>query len=207
MNEEYDTFEKYWEKVQRTALIELKETEEYAEEDGLSEHQIASSAADYAVDCSDLVRNHPRTVIYHCDNGMYDSGYDGYLRGVEFENNDPRDMVRQLACAGFYNDVKTVIDRILEAREDLGTANRLIEGTLWSEGVEAEYEYESGLIEPEYHTYKFEHISEGEWRVFDPNGVAFEVISPRVMVDDATVPVQRLKLKLDNLCARRQRLL
>jgi hypothetical protein len=207
MSDTYGTFEEYWEKVQRTALTELEETEEYAEEAGLSEHQIASSAADYAVDCSDLVRNHPRTVIYHCDNGMYDSGYDLFLRHTEFKNNDPRDMVRQLACVGFYNDVKTVIDRILEDREALGTANRLIDGPIWSKGVEAEYEYESGLIEPEYHTYRFENISEGEWRVYDPNGVVFEVISPRVMVADATIPVQKLKLKLDNLCARRQRVL
>lgn len=205
MTDEYETYEQYWEKVKRTAAIEFEETAEYYEEEDYRADEIPEVAAEYAVENSHFVNNYPRTIIYHTDEGFYGNGHERFVAYREFEDNDSMRMLHALAQAAFFNDVEEAIERLIESRDDLGECLRLIDDELYSEGVTAEYDYEKGLSDPEVITYHLEHITEGEWRMFDPDGEQFEVISPRVMVEGSTVPEFKLKLKLDNICAKRER--
>lgn len=205
MSNNYETYEQYWEKVQRTAGIEYDEQKEHGE--GGLEDNFASEAAKATVEWCSIVNNYPRSIIYHTNHGFEGEGRVLFIDNREFEDNDPSEMLHSLASAAYFNDVKAAIESLLEAREELGDCVNLIDDDVpvYSEGVTFEYEYEKGLRDPVIITYYLEHISEGEWRVLDPDGEQFEVISPRMMVDDAVVPEKTLKLKLDNLCAKRER--
>lgn len=209
MSNKYETYEQYWSQVQRTATIELEETREHAEDEGIEVEDLPAVSSEYAVENSSIVNNYPRSIICHTDQGFEGEGRMRFLENREFEDNAPSQMLHALASAAYFNDVKEAIDRILEARDDLGECVNLIDddAPIYSEGVTFEYEYEKGLSDPEVLTYTLESVDSlgGEWFMLDPDGEHFETISPRVMVEDAAVPEQKLKLKLDNLCAKRER--
>jgi len=111
-------------------------------------------------------------------------------------------MRRLIATAALYNDIKDVLHEIFECRESLGEAMKLLDDKIYSEGVEAVYEYED--LHENVYEFRLEHIVENEWRMFDPNGDLFKVISPDVHIADSQreIPVKTLNIWLDNICSR-----
>ncbi|UBF20305.1 hypothetical protein M1M41_gp026 [Halorubrum sodomense tailed virus 4] len=211
MSNKYDTFESYIREVQTTA----KRYYDYAREGG---DEIRCSAfdpdelpddvplwaiAEAAVENHELIQYYQRCVIYHAEEGFYNEGGERFYHDPE----DQQESVQQLALAGFYNDIITKLRFIEETREDLGEAIQLLEGPLHSRGVRYEYDYYIRLSSKDPVTYTLEALGQGEWRMYDPDGEPFEVISPRVAVENADRPIPEysLKLFLDNICARRER--
>lgn len=209
---QYKTAEDYREAVQNTAKkyfdwgeagMEEIRSSAYNPEDHPEEGVPDWAIAYAAVEHHELVQYYGRFVIHHADNGFYNEG------GAQFYN-DPENQtesVRQLAHAGFFNDILTEVRHIRRTRTDLGKAVKMIEGPILGDGYELTYEYEEGIVDPEIREYTFECLSEGEFRVRDPDGIAFEVISPRVIVEnrDDKIPEYALELFLDNMCAKRER--
>lgn len=213
MTEEIDTYEKYWKRVQRTALISFNEVAEEAEnnDEELHDGEHILDAAEYSMETG-LSQKSPRTVINFTQEGFYGRGQDLYLRGQEFNGSDPRVMLYSLAHAAFYNDVRSVLENIVDYRNDLGECVGLIEGPIYDEGVEFEYDYEkSEYIEGDYvietYTFTLRNVGAGCWTMEDPKGLVFENISPKIYVteDDVEIPVRSLKILLDNICAKRLR--
>ncbi|AGM11070.1 hypothetical protein HRTV5_100 [Halorubrum tailed phage 5] len=211
MTNKYDTFESYIREVQATAKRYYDYALEGAEEirtpaycpNELPEEIPLWAVAEAAVQNHELIQYYQRCVIYHAEEGFYNEGGERFY-------NDPEDQsesVQQLAYAGLYNDIITKLRFIEEAREDLGEAINLLEGPLHSKGVRYEYDYYVHLSSKEPVTYTLEALGQGEWRMYDPDGEPFEVISPRVAVENADRPIPEysLKLFLSNICARRER--
>lgn len=205
MSSDIDSFSDYCKAVQRKALIELEEVEESLERDEIqmNKHEVINKTADESLESCHFLTYEQEEIINYTHNGYYDEGYERYIRDVEIEDNDPLEMQRLLATAALYNDMKDVLQEIFECRESLGEAMKLLDDAIYSEGVEAVYEYED--VQETVHEFRLEHIVENEWRMFDPNGDVFEVISPDVYIADneRVIPVKSLNIWLDNICARR----
>ncbi|AAL54939.1 hypothetical protein HfxHF1_120 [Halophage HF1] len=211
MSNKYDTFEAYVKEVQSTAKRYYDFALEGAEEirtpafdppelpDEIPDWAIAEAA----IENHELLMYYQRCVVYHCDNGFYGEGGDRYYHDPE----DQADALEDLAYAGFYNDIISKIRFIRSLREDLGDAIQLIEGPLHGKGVRYEYDYYVHLSSEDPLTYIIESLGQSEWRMYDPDGTPFEVISPRVAVNNADRPIPEysLKLFLDNICARQER--
>jgi hypothetical protein len=213
MTNEYETFEQYYREVKSLAKRYYDWAEEGAEEirseafnpDEIPENVPEWAIVEAAIEHHKLLQYYKRSVVHHCDSGFYGEG------GMRYWN-DPEDQdeaLFQMAAAGLYNDVLKKVRHIKETREDLGEAINLIEGPMYDDGVRFEYDYYQTLSSKDPQTYVLESVSRlgDEWRVYDPNGVSFEVISPKVAVDqrDQYVPEFALKLFLDNICAKRDR--
>ncbi|QIR31268.1 hypothetical protein M1M18_gp032 [Halorubrum virus Serpecor1] len=211
MTNKYDSFESYNNEVQATAKKYYDWGMEGAEEirsSAFNPNEIPDDVpmwaiVEAAVENHELVQYYQRCVIYHCDNGFYNEGGERYYDDPE----DQQDAVSDLAHAGLYNDVLNWVRFIEETREDLGEAINLLEGPIYDGGVRFEYDYYINLSAKEPVTYTLESIGQGEWRMYDPDGEPFEVISPRVAVRNADrqIPEYSLKLFLSNICARRER--
>lgn len=213
MNDKIDSYNEYWKLIQRTAQISYDEVAENAEDNEveLSDQEHIMEAAEDSME-SGFSNKYPRTIIFYTQEGFHGRGQDLYLRGREFDGEEPRDMISSLANAAFYNDILSVLEGIVEDRNDLGECVNLIEGPIYSEGVEFEYDYEqSKYIDGEYetvtHTFILRNVGAGCWTIEDPKGLTFENISPKIHVTDSDreIPVRSLKIWLDNICAKRIR--
>lgn len=203
--DDIENYADYRSEVQRNARISLDEVSEH-DEQNRGDRELRHEAARYSLEGNSTVNNYPRTVIYHTDSGFYGDGHDLYLRDVEFEDNDSMQMINALARAAYYNDIQEALEFLIETRESLGECMALVgDHPIWDSGVVVEYEYEHGLVDPETVTYTLECIGEGEWKMFNPEDEAFEVISPDVMVGDSDFPERKLDIKLSNICAREMR--
>lgn len=194
------TRREYQAEVESTALTILDKFEEYPEDyDDISEVVFTD------VDSHEYVKwNHNHLhVLRHSEIGPEE--WQTYVEDGE-ENHHA--VLQAMAYTAFRADVYEQIAAIREAREALGECFKMIDtdSPIYGEGVTFEYDYEKGYSDPEILTYTFECISEGEWRVYDPDGVSFEVISARVMVEhtDDVVPAKVFKNRLDNIIARRE---
>lgn len=210
MSDDIESFKDYWQHVQRNALIELEETEEWEEREDaeMGEEERISCAAEYAAENDQLTIYSPRTVIYHTDQGFEGEGHDRFVAHHEFRENDATTMLHGLARAAYFNDVRNVLENVYSFRDDLGECTALIDSTIWSEGVEFEYEYIRNTMDGDVaYTFTLEHLGSCEWRMRDPNGLSFEVISPKIRVtqSDSLIEEKSLKVWLDNICARRLR--
>jgi hypothetical protein len=211
MSNKYDTFESYIREVQATAKKYYDWGQEGAEEisssafnpDDFPDEIPLWAIAEAAVENHKLVQYYQRCVIYHSEEGFYGEGGERYYNNPE----DQHEAVNQLALAAFYNDIITKLRFIEETREGLGEAINLIEGPIYGRGVKFDYDYYIRLSSKEPVTYTLECLRGDEWRMYDPDGEPFEVISPHVAVDerDRPIPEYTLKLYLDNVCARRER--
>jgi hypothetical protein len=211
MSNKYDSFEAYIREVQATAKRYYDYSREGGDEirtsaynpDEIPEDVPLWAIAEAAVENHDLIQYYQRCVIYHAEEGFYNEGGERYYN----DPDDQQEAVQQLALAGFYNDVITKLRFIEETRDDLGEAINLLEGPIYGKGVRFEYDYYIHLSSKEPVTYTLECLRGDEWRVYDPDGEPFEVISPRVAVRNADreIPEYSLKLFLDNVCARRER--
>lgn len=203
--DDIENYADYWNEVQRNARISLDEVSEH-DEQNRGDRELRHEAARYSLEGNKLVSSYPRTVIYHTDAGFYGDGYDLYVRQVDFDDNDSMRMINSLARAAYYNDIQDALDFLIERRESLGECMGLIgDHPIWGEGVTFEYEYEYGLSDPKTATYLLECIGEGEWKMFNPEEEAFEVISPDVMIGDSETPERDLDVKLSNICAQEMR--
>lgn len=203
--DDIENYADYWSDVQRTARISLDEVSEH-DEQNRGDRELRHEAARYSLEGNSTVDNYPRTVIYYTDSGFYGDGHDLYVRQVDFDDNDSMLMINALARAAYYNDIQEALDFLIERRESLGECMGLIgDHPIWAKGVTFEYEYEYGLSEPKTATYLLECIGEGEWKMFNPEDEAFEVISPSVMVEGKANPERTLDIKLSNLCAKELR--
>lgn len=202
---EINEYADYWGKVQRNARISLDEVSENDDRDR-SDRELKHEASIYSLQGNNLVENYPRTIIYYSDAGFYSEGYEIYIADVEFENNDSMQMINSLAQAAYYNDIQDAIGYLIERRESLGECMNLIgDHPIWESGVVFEYEYENGIVDPTTHDYLLECIGCGEWKMYNPEHEAFEVISPEVMVEDEDNPERALEIKLDNICSQELR--
>jgi len=205
MSSDIDSFSDYCKAIQRKALIELEEVEESLERDEIqmNKQEVINKTADESLESCHFLMYNQKAIINHTHNGYYGEGYERYIQDVEIEDNDPREMQRLIATAALYNDIKEVLHEIFECRESLGEAMKLLDDKIYSDGVEAVYEYED--LHENVYEFRLEHIVENEWRIFDPNGDLFEVISPDVYIADnqSKIPVKALNIWLDNICARR----
>lgn len=200
-----ENYQDYWSDVQRTARISLNEVSEH-DEQNRGDRELRHEAARYSLDGNSTVDNYPRTVIYYTDAGFYGDGHDLYVRQVDFDDNDSMRMINALARAAYYNDIQDALDFLIERRESLGECMSLIgDHPIWDSGVVIEYEYEHGVLNSEASTYILECLGEGEWKMFNPQDEAFEVISPDVMVGDSDFPERALDIKLSNFCAHEMR--
>jgi len=201
MSNDINSHSDYWKTVERSVINEIEELDEEYDD-----HQIKRKVPDRLIDSSSLMIYSPRTVIYYTREGFYGRGHDLYIMGNTFEDNDSNQMIHALALAAFYNDVHAVLEELFEYQRDLGEATNLLANVTWSEGVEFEYEFKRELLE-ETLTYQFtfEHIAQGEWKMYDHHGDMFEVISPEVHVEqkDDEIELRSLKTWLDNICYRR----
>lgn len=207
MSDDYESFSDYWKQVQTDAVIELNEAEEWAENNHqITDNEKVASGAARATEHNNLPMYYPRTIIYHTDQGFTGQGSERYIQHREFKNNDSHEILNALAHAAYYNDVKSVMENIIEWREDLGEATKLIDDTLWSKGVEVEYEFDP-TGRDETFTFELEHLGAREWRMTDPEGEPFEVISPEVHFENSeqVIPERTLSIWLDNICYRRIR--
>ena len=205
MSSDIDSFSDYCKAVQRKALIELEEVEMTLERDEIqmSKHEVIDKVARESVKSCHFLMYEQTEIIHYTHNGFYGEGYERYIQDVEIEDNDPLEMRRLLATAALYNDIKDVLEEIFECRESLGEAMKLLDDKIYSDGVEVVYEYED--LHENVYEFRLEHIVENEWRMFDPNGDLFEVISPDVHIADSQreIPVEALNIWLDNICSRR----
>jgi hypothetical protein len=208
MSNDIESYRDYWQYVQRSAVIELEETEEYVadwDKDIETDH-LADCAAEFSADQDRLAIYSPRTIIYHTDNGFDGEGYERYVAHQEFESG--RSMIFALGRAAFYNDVREAMEGIIEARNDLGDAMTLLNESIFSEGIICHYTYVRDTPQETYeYEFTFRSLGEGEWKMFDHNDEAFEVISPDVHFEqsDDESREKNLKLWLDNICAKRLR--
>lgn len=207
---EYNSYEEYHNEVQAMAKRYSDWAREGAEEIRTSrfdpEHheEIPNWAiAHAALNNHKLIQYYKRSVVKWCQEGFYNQGGEMYYDSPE----DQEESLLMLAKAGLFNDLISKIRHIEETREKLGEAIQLIEGPIMEEGVSLEYKYSPSMSSDSTMTYTFECLGEGEWRMYDPDEVGFEVISANVAVEsrDQYVPEYGLKLFLDNICAKRER--
>lgn len=194
------TQEQYDNEVASTALTILGKIEEYPEDYGDDEWKAVHEEVDF----------HDYVTKRHCFLSVLqytERGPEEWQTYAEDNEKNHWKVLKAMAYTAFRADVYDEVQSIRETRDDLGEATNLIgDNPIWDEGVTFEYDYEKGLSDPKILTYTLESVEAlgGEWFMFDPDGIHFETISPRVMVEDAVVPSKRLKLKLDNLCAKRE---
>jgi hypothetical protein len=215
MSHEYDTYEKYYREVKAMAKRYYDFAQEGAEEirtpafdpPGEIDEVPHWAIVEAAINNHKLLQYYKRSVVYHSESGFYGEGGERYYG----DPKDQQEALFQMAQAGLYNDVIKKVRHIEETREDLDEAINLIEGPIYDEGVRFEYEYYQNLSSKEPQTYTLESVSRlgDEWAVIDPNGNRFEVISPKVAVNqrDQYVPEFALKLFLDNICAKQDRMI
>lgn len=189
---------------------------EYRDEVESTAQTILDKLEDYPEDYDDEWEVIHETVDFH----GYVTKNHLFLPVIQFASNDPEEwktyvkdseenhwkVLGAMAYTAFRADVYDEIENIREVRDDLGEAISLIEGPIYDGGVTFEYEYEKGITDPVIVSYTLESVDAlgNEWRVIDPDGKTFEIISPSVMIEDATVPEKRFKVKLDNICAKRE---
>jgi len=211
MTHKYDTYEKYYSEVKAMAKRYYDYAEEGAPEirsrafnpDEIPDEVPQWAIVEAAMENHKLLQYYRSSVVYHCQEGFYGEGGQRFF-------NDPKDQseaLSQMARAGLYNDVLKKVRHIEKTREDLGDALKLIEGPMYDKGMMLYYDYHQHLSSDDSQTYTLEKVAKlgNEWRVVDPDGVSFEVISPDVVVEnrDQYIPEYALKLFLDNVCARR----
>lgn len=191
--------EEYSTEVESTALTILEKIEEYPEDYGDDEWKAIHEEVDRH---EYVLKNHLfLDVLQHSERGPEE-----WHIYVDDGEKNHWEVLGAMAYTSFRGDVFEQVQQIREVREDLGEAIQLIDGAIYAERVKLHYKYETYSEDDDEIVYRFECLGESEWRVLDPDNVSFEVISPRVMIeqDDGIVPEKILKRKLDDLCAKQE---